>query len=234
MEGTFVSILILGLILGLKHATEPDHVAAVATIVSGQRSVLRSSLVVALWGMGHTSALFLAGGVILALRLTIPQSAAIVLEFLVGLMLVALGIRGLRRAARSVRFHTHTHMHDDAVHAHLHVHAGPDEAHQHHHTALPKQCFWIGVMHGLAGTGAVTVLVLAAVPSTAAGLGYLLIFGLGSILGMMTMSAVIGIPFVLTAGRYGTASLRIQQAAALASIAVGAMLMREMLAAILA
>lgn len=234
MEETLISILVLGLLLGLKHATEPDHVAAVATIVSGQRSVLRSSLVGALWGMGHTSALFLAGGVILALRLTIPQSVAMVLEFLVGLMLVALGMRGFRRAARSVSFHTHTHTHGDTVHAHLHIHAGPDEAHQHHHTALPMQCFWIGVMHGLAGTGAVTVLVLAAVPSTAAGLGYLLIFGLGSILGMMTMSAVMGIPFVLTAGRYDTVSLRIQQAAALASIVVGAMLMREMLVAMLA
>ena len=234
MEETVISILVLGLLLGLKHATEPDHVAAVATIVSGQRSVRRSSLVGALWGMGHTSALFLAGGVILALRLTIPQSVAMVLEFLVGLMLIALGIQGFRRAARSVRFHVHTHSHGDAVHTHLHVHAGPEEVHQQHHTALPKQCFWIGVMHGLAGTGAVTVLVLAAVPSTAAGLGYLLLFGLGSILGMMTMSAVIGIPFVLTAGRYDTVSLRIQQAAALASIAVGAMLLREMLAAMLA
>ncbi len=234
MEGTFLSILILGFLLGLKHATEPDHVAAVATIVSGQRSVLRSSLVGALWGLGHTSALCLAGGVILVLRLTIPPAVAMVLEFLVGLMLVALGVQGFRRAAHSVQFHIHTHSHGDAVHTHLHIHAGAEEAHQHHHAAVPKQPFWIGVMHGLAGTGAVTVLVLAAVPSMTAGLGYLLIFGSGSILGMMAMSAVIGIPFVLTAGRYDTASLRIQQAAALASVVVGVMLMREMLAAVLA
>ncbi len=228
-----LSILVLGFILGLKHATEPDHVAAVATIVSGQRSVLRSSLVGALWGMGHTVALFLAGAAILALRFTISPPVGAALEFLVGLMLVALGIQGFHRAARSIRFHTHTHDHGGTSHSHLHVHAGRMQAHRHHHAALPPQSFWIGFVHGLAGSGAVTVLALAVAPSTIAGIGYLMIFGLGSIGGMMATSAAIGLPFVLTAGRYEAVCLHIQQAAALVSILVGVLLMRATLATVL-
>lgn len=227
MGTTVVSMLALGFLLGVKHAIETDHVAAVATIVSEQRSVWRSSLVGAVWGVGHTCSLLLAGMLILGLHLVIPERVELFLEFLVGVMLVGLGLRGIRRAARGITVHRHAHGHDDGSHAHLHLHIGGDAAHDHGHVALSNRSFWIGLMHGLAGSGTLTVLVLATVPSVAVGLAYILVFGIGSVLGMVLMSALIGLPIVLTAGRFRLAHLRLQQVVGVLSVATGAMLAWE-------
>lgn len=221
MDNTIFSILILGFLLGLKHAVESDHVAAVATIVSGERSVWRSSLVGALWGVGHTTSLTVVGIIVLWLRLGIPQSVGVAVEFVVGVMLVGLGVQALKRAGRTIRLHRHTHAHDGPVHAHFHLHIGSEATHEHRHVPIPTRSFWVGVVHGLAGSGALTVMVLAAAPSLLAGLGYVLIFGAGSIVGMLGMSGLIGLPFALTAGRLEVLSVRIQQVAGLGSIAVG-------------
>ncbi|MGH2376814.1 MAG: urease accessory protein UreH [Candidatus Methylomirabilaceae bacterium] len=229
MGTSVISILVLGFLLGIKHAIETDHVAAVATIASQERSMWRASLVGAVWGIGHTASLLVAGIAVLALRLTIPEQIQLVLEFLVGLMLVGLGVQAIRRAAKAVVIHQHEHEHGGSPsHAHLHVHVGGI---QHHggRAAVPTRSFWIGLMHGLAGSGALTVLVLATVPSLLVGIVYILTFGAGSILGMLGTSALIGLPVALTAGRFGTLHLRLQQVAGLLSIGVGAVLAWETL-----
>jgi len=233
IAGTALSMLTLGFLLGLKHAIETDHVAAVATIVSQQRSIWRSSVVGAVWGIGHTASLLIAGILVLGLKLVIPGRLAVFLELVVGVMLVGLGMAPLRRAGRSIRLHRHVHRHGQETHAHFHVHVGGDEAHQHRHLGLPTRSFWIGVVHGLAGSGAVTVLVLASAPSLVVGLGYILTFGTGSILGMLLVSTLIALPFALAARRLEILHLRIQQVAGLVSILVGAVLLRETLGAIL-
>ncbi len=228
MELPVISMLALGFLLGLKHAIEADHVAAVATIVSQQRSVWRSSLVGAVWGMGHTVSLLAAGMLVLGLHLAIPERVGLVFEFLVGLMLVGLGVNAIWRAARDITLHRHAHAHEDDSHVHLHVHVG-GAGHDHRHVPVPKRSFWVGLMHGLAGSGALTVLVLATVPSFAVGLIYILVFGAGSILGMLVMSALISLPVVLTASRFGTWNLHMQQAAGVLSIVIGVTLAWEIL-----
>lgn len=228
MGTSIISVLLLGFLLGLKHAIETDHIAAVATIASEQRSMWRASLVGAVWGMGHTASLLVAGIAVLALRLAIPEQIQLVFEFLVGLMLVGLGVRAIRRAAKAVVIHQHEHEHGGPSHAHLHVHVGGI---QHHGgwAGVPTRSFWIGLMHGLAGSGALTVLVLASVPSLVVGILYILVFGAGSILGMLGTSALIGLPMVLTAGRFGTLHMRLQQVAGVLSIGVGIVLAWETL-----
>ncbi|MDR7483726.1 MAG: urease accessory protein UreH [Armatimonadota bacterium] len=229
MESPAVSMLALGFLLGMKHAMETDHVAAVATMAAEQRSVWRSSLVGVVWGIGHTAALLVAGMLILGLDLVITERMHLALEFLVGIMLVGLGWNGLRRAARDITLHRHIHVHGGERHAHLHLHVGGRETHEHRHLALPRRSFWVGLVHGLAGSGAVTVLVLATIPSIALGLGYILVFGLGSVVGMLVASAAIGLPIALTSSRIGLVHLRIQQAAGVVSVAVGTALVWEIL-----
>lgn len=217
------SMLLLGFVMGLQHALEPDHVAAVATIASAQHSVWRSSLVGAAWGIGHTLALMVAGLLVLGLRLTIPESARAFFELGVGIMLIGLGLRAILRAA-GLTVHWHAHEHGERSHAHLHLHVGDRAAHEHTHIALSRRSFWVGTVHGLAGSGTLTVLVLAAVPSLAAGLAYILLFGIGSIVAMGLMSTVIGVPTALAARRYGAAHLWIQHAAGIVSVGIGAVL----------
>jgi len=228
VNASAVSILVLGFLLGIKHAVETDHVAAVSTIASEQRSIWRASLVGAIWGMGHTTSLLVAGIAVLALQLAIPERIQLLLELLVGLMLVGLGVRAIRRAAKAVVMHRHEHHHGGSSHTHVHVHLG-SVGHAHGRAAMPMRSFWIGLMHGLAGSGALTVLVLATVPSLLTGIGYILVFGAGSIIGMLGTSALIGLPVVLTANRFGILHLRLQQAAGVLSIGVGILLAWETL-----
>jgi ABC-type nickel/cobalt efflux system permease component RcnA len=202
-------LLGLGLVLGLKHATEVDHVVAISSIVSEQRSLWRSSLVGALWGIGHTASLIVVGVVVLALRIAIPEHVTKWLEFGVALMIIGLAtsalVRSLRRRAA---LHIHQHRHDGLSHVHLHFHeqqtdhvdAAPS-AHTHTVLRLGFKPLLVGAMHGLAGSAALTVLLLTQIASPAQGLLYLSVFGLGSIFGMLLMSALIGLPFALTARR---------------------------------
>ncbi len=221
MTAGVTSVLLLGFVLGTKHAFETDHVAAVATIVSEQRSIWRSSVVGILWGAGHTTALLAAGLLILAFRLTIPPRLALFFELLVGLMLVGLGLQAIGRSARGFALHRHRHGHDGETHTHLHLHVGSRATHTHAHLPFLRRSFGVGLMHGLAGSGALTLLVLAAVPSLLAGVGYILLFGVGSVLGMVAVSLVIGLPIALAAGRFGAAHLWIQRAAGALSVGVG-------------
>lgn len=228
-------VLGLGFLLGLKHATEADHLVAVTTIVSEQRSLRRSALVGALWGVGHTAALFAAGVVVILLEVAIPERVASAFEFCVALMIIFLGGRVLfLLLRRRRRAHVHTHTHGGRAHTHLHFHDEADAhaaAHAHasgHERHAAAFGGWrplaVGAVHGLAGSAALTLLVLAEAVrngSRALGLAYLLLFGAGSIGGMLLMSALIGLPFALTASRFRRMDAHVRLTAGLASVAFG-------------
>jgi ABC-type nickel/cobalt efflux system permease component RcnA len=222
------ALLGLGLVFGLKHATEADHIAAVSAIVSEHRSLLRSVTVGALWGVGHTISLIAVGVIVLALRVAVPESVADWLEFCVALMITVLGLSALLRALRRRRdVHLHEHKHDGVVHVHLHFHEhetehkGPVAAHSHAVSRIGFKPLIVGAMHGLAGSAALTLLVLTQVDSTVLGLLYLAVFGLGSIAGMLLMSGLIGLPFALSARRFNGFHYGLQTIAGVLSIAFG-------------
>lgn len=210
----------LGFVLGLKHALDADHLVAVTTIVGRQRSLLRCSMVGAWWGIGHTASLLAASLVVIAMRRAIPERAANAMEVGVGIMLIALGVDLLRRLLRG-DLRAHVHEHDG--HTHLHAHAGAavteDEVRGHHHVG--KRPFLVGVVHGLAGTAALTLVVLSTIANVWAGLLYILVFGAGTIAGMLVMSALVGLPLVLAANLTARLSAQIQLVAAVSSVAFG-------------
>jgi len=222
------ALLGLGLVFGLKHATEADHIVAVSAIVSEQRSLLRSATVGALWGVGHTVSLIFVGIIVLALRVAVPESVAHWLEFCVALMITVLGLSALLRALRRRRdVHLHEHKHDGVVHVHLHFHEHETEhkgvvaAHSHAVSRIGFKPLIVGAMHGLAGSAALTLLVLTQVDSTVLGLLYLAVFGAGSIAGMLLMSGLIGLPFALSARRFNGFHYGLQSIAGALSIAFG-------------
>ncbi len=199
----------LGFLFGLKHATEADHLAAISSVLTEAGGLRRALRVGTLWGAGHTISILIAGGAVLALHLTIPDSVARGLEFAVALMIILLGASALLRAlAGRPDTHRHAHEHGGAVHTHLHFHehepAHPPDAaappHDHAAGSVGARPLLVGMMHGLAGSAALTLLVLTEIPSAALGLTYLLVFGVGSIGGMAIMSVLLSLPFAATAG----------------------------------
>ena len=229
------AVLGIGLLFGLKHATEVDHVVAVSTIVSQHRNVWRSTLVGALWGAGHTAALLITGLFVLTLKIAIPERVSNWLEFGVALMIIGLGATALWRALRKRGdVHLHEHSHDGVSHVHVHFHEpqtrhhrqrvhrhATQRAHTHAVSQIGLKPILIGAMHGLAGSGALTLLVLTQINSTGYGLLYLAVFGVGSIAGMLMMSGLIGVPFALTSRRLTGLHHRLQTAAAVLSLAFG-------------
>jgi High-affinity nickel-transport protein len=184
----------LGSLLGMRHALEPDHLAAVTTLVADPRHVDRRANAAFLgmcWGIGHTFALVAAGAVLVVLRAEMPASVANLFELGVALMLVALGLRAIYHASRQgPAGPIHMHHHGRVVHIHpgtpAHIHIGA--------WTLARRPLLVGAVHGLAGSGALTALVLATLPSTAARLAYMGLFGIGSTLGMAAMSGMLGWP----------------------------------------
>ena len=194
-----LSLLLLGFILGMRHATEADHVAAMATLAGRGHGLRSTTLQGAAWGLGHTITLLLFGGAALVLGGVIPEDYAHTLEAMVGIMLVVLGLDLLRQLYRR-RIHFHVHQHADGVrHFHAHNHA-PGEAHgadthyHSHETRLPRRALFVGLMHGLAGSAALVILAAESTHSPLTALLYILGFGLGSILGMAALSVVIMLP----------------------------------------
>src|SRR2546429_3318112 len=222
-NGTLIGLLGLGLILGLRHALDPDHIAAVSTIVSESRSVRRSSLIGAFWGLGHTMSLLCAGVVVIALKVQISDRVALWMEFAVALMLIFLGLKATLRSLRGWKLHRHRHRHDGSTHSHLHLHReGDEQAHRHRHLIRSgARPFLVGMVHGMAGSAALTLLVLATIPSAVAGLIYVAVFGLGSVGGMLIMSSLISLPFVLTRKRFNVLSEGLQVAVGLFSLSFG-------------
>lgn len=222
MEASLYAAFGLGLILGIKHALDADHLIAVSTIVSEHRSLKWASLIGAFWGLGHTATLFVVGLLVIGLRLTISPRLALGLEFSVAIMLVILGINILWRSFRVEKIHLHAHNHSPETHAHFHIHGEREEIHAHPHPFKSmRKPFFVGMVHGLAGSAALMLLVLTTIPSPLAGLLYIVIFGFGSVGGMLVLSSLIGLPFILTAQRFTALNRWIRLAAGLASAAFG-------------
>lgn len=199
-----ISALLLGFLLGIRHATDADHLVAVATFATRQHSLAQSMRQGVAWGIGHSVTLLLFGGIVLALGASIPPRVAMTLEVLVGAMLILLGANVLRRLIQQ-RIHVHVHAHGSAVrhlHAHSHVSEdlGGDARHAHAHAGgLPWRALAVGMTHGMAGSAALVVLSLGAVQSWKAGLAFIALFGMGSVAGMAALSIAIAIPLRLTA-----------------------------------
>ncbi|WP_447972852.1 HoxN/HupN/NixA family nickel/cobalt transporter [Nitrospira sp. Kam-Ns4a] len=225
-----ITVLGLGFLLGLRHALDADHVAAVSTILSARPDFRTSGLIGCSWGFGHTTTLLAAGLAVGLLRVTIPDSVARAFEFAVGLMLVALGL-SLAITLLRERWHWHAHRHDARTHTHLHSHRWQaDHAHG-HWLKVSVRPFLVGMVHGLAGSAALLLMVLSSVHSLWEGLAYILVFGAGSILGMVLVGALISLPLVVSASLGPRVLLASQGLASLGSIGLGlAMMVRVGLA----
>jgi ABC-type nickel/cobalt efflux system permease component RcnA len=226
---SLVAIVTIGLLFGLKHATEVDHVVAISTIVSRHRNVFHAAIVGALWGVGHTVSLLVIAAIVLSLRIAIPEKVSGWLEFGVALMIIGLGVSALWRSLRArSEVHVHQHKHDGLSHTHVHFHEKENEhappapaTHSHAISRIGWKPVLIGMMHGLAGSGALTLLVLTQISSSWLGFFYVLTFGLGSIVGMLLMSGLIGLPFALASRKLTYLHQRLQTLAAVFSICFG-------------
>jgi len=201
-----VSAALLGFLLGLRHATDVDHVVAVTAIVARERTLRRAAWIGVLWGIGHTITVFAVGGAIIAFRLVIPPRVGLALEFGVAIMLIFLGFSNLRGSA-------------------------PAEPHGHTHEFDHRKPLLIGTVHGLAGSAAVAILVLAAIPQTAWALAYLLVFGVGTIAGMMLVTVILAAPAMYASERVARLHGGIRLAAGALSLAFGLFLAREIIMA---
>ena len=225
MDATLLTTLVLGFALGIKHALDADHVVAVSTIVSQYRNPFKATLVGAFWGIGHTTTLLLVGIAVIVFKLTIPDRMALLMEFLVGVVLFALGIQVLWKY-RPKKKHTHVHDHGDEMHAHEHFHLRKDgEEVIQHHSPRHHRSLLLGMVHGLAGSAALMLIVLSTIQSPIQGVIYILIFGVGSILGMMVVSTLIGLPFALSSGRFASLNHTIRFMAGALSVALGIFVM---------
>jgi len=223
------SILLLGFFIGMSHALEADHIAAVASLSTRTHSARQTLLQGAFWGAGHTLTLFLLGLVVLLLDTVIPARFALGLEFAVGLMLVGLGADVLWRMVRD-RVHFHVHRHGQVRHLHAHSHReGGEHArdpHRHEHPrGLGLRALLVGMMHGMAGSAALIVLALDQAESIAQGLVYILLFGLGSMLGMVLLAGAMSIPLRLSAAFLTRAHNGLQASVGLITLGLGATLM---------
>jgi high-affinity nickel-transport protein len=192
---SLVAVVLTGLLLGVRHAADPDHVLAVTTVVSRERSFWRASRVGVLWGLGHTATVCLVGGAILGLELTVPPRLGLGLEFVVALMLIGLGVLNLvgRPAA----------------------------------APSPLRPVVVGMVHGLAGSAAIALLVLATIDRPAWSAVYLAVFGLGTIVGMMLVTALVALPSLYAATHVPAMERWLRMASGAASLAFGLVLAHQ-------
>jgi len=218
-------ILGLGFLLGMQHALEADHIAAVSSIAARRSRVgdiVKHGLT---WGLGHTLTLFVFAGLAILLGRAIPETVAKPIEAAVGIMLIGLGVHVLLRLWRDrVHFHRHGHA-DGTVHFHAHSHAGDTlpharTSHVHEH-GFRWRTLLVGLMHGMAGSAALLVLAATQASSPAAGLGYIALFGVGSMIGMGALSAVIAVPLAVSARFLTVANHALQGAVGIVTIAIG-------------
>ena len=246
-------ILGIGFFLGMRHATDPDHVVAVSTIVSRERSIPRAGWIGILWGVGHTLTILVVGAAIILFGVVIPPRLGLTLEFSVALMLILFGVLNLTGAMHwlSHRFapthpqhhgtHSHVHSHGDYAHVHPHSHGGAAQnaAAAEHHGSEVEPPHWlrapfarlgifhslrpllIGIVHGLAGSAAVALLVLGTIRDARWAVFYLLVFGLGTIVGMMLMTLAFAIPFTFAGNRFAWLNKGLVTATGIVSLIFG-------------
>ena len=222
-------ILSFGFLLGLKHATEADHMAAVSTIVSERRSLFSSAIVGGVWGLGHTISLLVAGVFVLLLNYEISEKTERMLEFFVGVMLILLGLNVLRKLLSGGHLHFHQHGHGGHEHVHPHVHQFDEVADPatHHGLRFTPRALLVGMVHGMAGSAALMLLVIPTIDTAALGLLYIAVFGVGSIGGMMLMSFLVGLPFHFTALKFHRFNHLLQAAAGVVSVVLGLWIVYE-------
>lgn len=228
------SILLLGLLIGMQHALEADHVAALSSLCTGTRSVRRIATHGAVWGLGHSLTLLLFAGTAVFLDLRFGETLAQVLEGVVGGMLILLGGQVLVRLWRA-RLHFHSHRHADGrTHFHVHSHLGeegtahdPDHHVHTHASKLPVRTLLVGMVHGLAGSAALVILTASTVQNPLMGLLYVALFGLGSIAGMTVLSSLLAVPLAWTAQAFTWAHRSLQAGVGLATVALGMLLLAE-------
>ena len=251
--GSLLSIIAVGFFLGMRHATDPDHVIAITTIVTRQRQLTRAALTGAFWGVGHTLTIFVVGALIILFNVVIPTRIGLSMEFSVALMLIVLGIMNVVAFMRSASaisagagvdseiVHAHSHAHGDYVHTHAHGHSAETHSHRSDGTPLalldrlfgklalyrPVRPFIVGVVHGLAGSAAVALLVLAAIPNPRWALVYLLVFGAGTVGGMMLITMSIASAFTFMGKGRQRFSQRLGLVSGILSLAFGMLLVYQ-------
>jgi high-affinity nickel-transport protein len=227
-----LSIVALGFVLGTRHATDADHVIAVTTIVSGHRSLRPAALIGALWGVGHTVTIFIVGSGIILFNWVIPIRVGLAMEMAVGVMLILLGGLKLRG---SVHVSAHDHGDSDGVPIRPRAHGEAAGRHSPHDAPIGRPdrvlrrvgaCQWlrplaVGVVHGLAGSAAVALLVLSTIRDPRWAVTYLLVFGVGTIAGMMLLTTAVAIPFVYTNQQFTLTNRRLQVSTGLISVCFG-------------
>lgn len=239
------SLLLLGFFLGMRHATDADHVVAIATIVARQRTLRGSALIGAVWGVGHTITIMAVGGAIILFGVVIPPRLGLSMEFAVGVMLVLLGVLTLTGAARrggAAIGHRHAHAHGDYVHSHPHAHDAAGHGHAEDRTPLTQldrsilgglpmyqyaRPLIVGLVHGLAGSAAIALLVLTIIREPAWAIGYLLLFGVGTIGGMMLITLALAAPFALTSAALPRFNWQLRVASGLVSFGFGLFLVYD-------
>lgn len=190
-----LSLLAAGFLLGIRHSFEADHVAAVSTMAGNSKNIKESSVLGAFWGFGHTMMLILTTLFVAIFKTTISTSFSLMAEIAVGLMLILLGMLSIVKLLKG--YHSHVHQHDGRMHMHYHSHDKETPNHVHEHSKLKSKTFFIGTIHGLAGSGALIVLLGAASNSVVQSLAYAAVFGFGSVIGMLVSSSAIALPFML-------------------------------------
>ena len=257
-----LSIIALGFFLGMRHATDPDHVIAVTTIVSRYRKIGHAAMIGAFWGLGHTLTILLVGSGIIVFGWVIPTRVGLSMEFSVGLMLILLGVLNLTGILQTIHnavstnratdhsahhdsmhaVHSHPHQHGDYIHTHPHKHE--PEAHPHLPDQTPLGWFdrhfgrlslyqiarplVVGLVHGLAGSAAVALLVLTTIHKPKWAVAYLLVFGLGTIAGMMLVTGAMVLPFAYAGNRFARLNQGLRVASGLISVAFGLFLVYEL------
>jgi ABC-type nickel/cobalt efflux system permease component RcnA len=249
---SFLSIIAVGFFLGMRHATDPDHVIAVTTIVSRQKKTSRAALTGIFWGVGHTLTILMVGTAIILFGVVIPTRIGLSMEFSVALMLVILGVMNVvafLRSARSVAkvehsssaVHTHHHSHGDYVHSHPHGHAPESHPHSPERTPVARMDRFfgdsivyrhlrplvVGIVHGLAGSAAVALLVLTTIRDPRWAVAYLVLFGIGTVAGMMLITMSIASAFTFFEKKHESFSARLGLASGLLSLAFGMLLVYQ-------
>ena len=223
-EISALGVLFIGFVLGLQHAIEADHLAAVSTIVSEKKSLFSASLVGGLWGLGHTISLFIVGALVIFLKLQVSEPTEARLESIVGVMLVILGLNALRKLFSAETVHVHKHEHGEREHVHIHAH---NEGNVESHHSFSFRSVLIGMVHGLAGSAALMLLIVPTIGSPWLALSYILVFGIGSIGGMMAMSFLIGLPMHFTLNRFSDLNKGLRLVAGCFSLILGGFIVYE-------